>query len=281
MKILVTGAGGMLARAIVAEAAVRGHAVTALARTDLDVTDAAAVLRTMDDARPDAVIQCAAFTRVDDAETAEDVARLVNADGAREVARAAAAAGARMLYPSTDYVFDGAAAKPYAPDDPTAPLNAYGRTKLAGENAVLAEGGSVVRTSWLYGAGGPNFVTAILRRARAGEPLRVVDDQHGSPTWTGSLAVVLLTLLEKDAPNGVYHATNSGETTWFGFAAEALRLAGIEADMTRATTAEFQRRARRPAYSVLDCGATEAIVGPIPDWRAALATALSLGGLEA
>ena len=281
MKLLVTGAGGMLARAVLAEATVRGHDATAYARADLDVTDAAAVQRAVEEARPDAVIQCAAFTRVDDAETAEDVARLINAEGAREVARAAAAAGASMIYPSTDYVFDGSATQPYSTQAATAPLNAYGRTKLAGEHAVLAEGGSVVRTSWLYGTGGQNFVTTILRRARSNSPLRVVDDQRGSPTWTGSLAVVILALLEKNSPAGVYHATNAGETSWFGFASEALRLAGIDTDVTPAKTAEFPRPARRPAYSVLDCSATEAIVGPIPEWRAALATALSLGGLDA
>ena len=262
MRILLTGAGGMLARAVRREFEERDHEVVALDRPALDVTDAVAVERTIRSVRPDAVIQCAAYTAVDDAEREEARAHLVNAEATRHVARACRAVGARLVYPSTDYVFDGRGREPYRPDHPTAPINAYGRSKLAGEDAAREAGEYlVVRTSWLYGAGGKNFVATMIELGRAGRPLRVVDDQRGSPTWTGTLAAVFADLLEREAPAGVYHACNRGETTWYGLAREALRLAGIEVEITPVTTAEFPRPAVRPAYSGLDCGAPEAGVG--------------------
>lgn len=276
--MLITGSRGMLARAVRRELERRGHDVIALDRAALDVTDARAVDSVVRGERPDVVVQCAAYTRVDDAETEESEAHRVNAEATHHVALACRAVGARFIYPSTDYVFDGAATSPYRPDSPTNPLGAYGRSKLAGEAAAREAGDYlVVRTSWLYGAGGRNFVATILERARAGQPLRVVVDQRGSPTWTGSLAEILAGLMERGAPAGTYHATNRGETTWHGLAVEALRLAGIDAEVAPVTTAEFPRPARRPAYSVLDCSATEAVVGPIAGWREALAAAMGEG----
>jgi dTDP-4-dehydrorhamnose reductase len=276
VRVLVTGARGMLARALLRELERRGHEVVGLGRDALDVTDADAVERAVREWAPDVVVQCAAYTRVDDAETDEATAFAVNAEGTRNVARACRVIGARLVYPSTDYVFDGRATSPYRPDHPPAPLNAYGRSKLAGEAAAREAGDWIIaRTSWLYGAGGRNFVSTILRRAMEGTPLRVVDDQRGTPTWTGTLAVTLAGLLEADVPSGIYHTTGRGETTWYGFAREALRLAGIDADIVPVPTEAFPTPARRPRYSVLDCSSTEAVVGPLPDWREALAKALA------
>jgi len=268
----------MLARAVIAEAQGAGNTVAALDRASLDVTDALAVMRTITAQRPDVVVQCAAYTRVDDAEHEPEVADLVNAHAAGHVADAAAACGAIFVYPSTDYVFDGSASAPYAPMQPPAPVSAYGRSKLSGEAAAARAGRyHVVRTSWLYGAGGRNFVSTMLQLGRAGKPLRVVDDQCGSPTWTVDLARMILRLVERDAPSGIYHATNAGHTTWYGFAREIFRRAGIAADVTPVTSAEFPRPARRPSWSVLDCAGTYAITGAAPPWQAALDRALQQG----
>lgn len=278
MKVLVTGAGGMLAHAVVRELDGRGHEVAAFERERLDVTDTEAVDRTVREVRPDVVVQCAAYTRVDDAEREEVRALQVNATATGHVACACRAVGARLVYPSTDYVFDGTADAPYPPDAEPSPINAYGRTKLAGEAAArLAGEFLIVRTSWLYGAGGRNFVRAMLDRARDGERLRVVDDQRGAPTWTRSLAGTFIDLLEADAPAGTYHVTNRGETTWYGLAIAALEAAGIEAEVEPVGSDAFPRSVRRPRYSVLDCVGTEAIVGPLSDWRVALADAVREG----
>jgi len=242
------------------------------------VTNLADVDRVLGESTPQAVVQCAAYTAVDLAEAHEDEAMRVNADGTALVARACRRVGARFVYPSTDYVFDGTATTPYPPGARPAPLSAYGRSKLAGEVAAREAGQAfIVRTAWLYGAGGPNFPSAILKKARAGESLRVVADQRGSPTWTEDLARVILDLLERDAEPGIYHATNGGQTTWHGFARELLRLAGLPTDVEAITTADMPRPAARPRYSVLDCSATEAIVGPMRSWQAALEAALAEG----
>lgn len=278
MKVLVTGSRGMLARAMRAEAERRGHDVVAPDEAALDVTNPEDVDRVLGQAAPDAVVQCAAYTAVDLAEEHEDQAMRVNADGTAIVARACRRLGAWFVYPSTDYVFDGTASEPYRPDTEPSPLNAYGRSKLAGEAAAWeADRAFVVRTSWLYGAGGPNFPSAILKKARAGEALRVVADQRGAPTWTVDLARVFLDLLERNAPPGIYHATNGGETTWHGFARETLRLAGLPVDIEAIATSDMPRPAARPHYSVLDCSATEAIVGPMRPWQDALEAALAEG----
>lgn len=285
MRILITGAGGMLAQALRAELPARGHEVIALDRSGLDVTDPAAVGEAVAGARPEAVIQCAAYTDVDGAEAREEYAREVNAVATRTLARACAQARARLVYPSTDYVFDGSATRPYRPTDPTRPINAYGRSKMLGEQAALENADAlVVRTSWLYGAGGRNFVRTMIERGRAIRaagvegPLRVVDDQRGSPTWTGALAPAIVRLLEQAAPAGVYHATCTGETTWYGLAVEALKLAGLDdVDVVPVTTEAFPRPAPRPRYSVLDVSATEWIVGTLAAWRDGLAQAVESG----
>ncbi len=278
MKLVITGARGMLAQAVNRTANEHGHQTVSVPRETLDVTDEAAVQALLREGRPDAVIQCAAYTRVDQAETERDSAFAVNAHGADCVARACAAIGATVVYPSSDYVFAGRANKPYQPTDLPEPINAYGASKAAGERAVRnAPRHYVIRTSWLYGAGARNFVATILERARAGEALRVVHDQHGSPTWTQDLARTILLLLEREAPAGTYHACNRGETSWYEFARAALQLAGVPAQVTPVASSELMGSAPRPAYSVLDCRATEQIVGPLRPWQEALSDALAEG----
>ncbi|WP_020136191.1 dTDP-4-dehydrorhamnose reductase [Streptomyces sp. 351MFTsu5.1] len=277
---LVTGAGGMLGQDVLARLAQSGERYVALDRKALDLTDADAVSAALEEHRPDVVVNCAAWTAVDDAETREDEALAINGDGPANLAAACARTGAVLLHVSTDYVFAGDATAPYAEDAPTAPRSAYGRTKLAGEKAVLAtERGYVVRTAWLYGTGGPNFVKTMIKLEGVKDTLDVVDDQRGQPTWSADLAGLLVELglgaLAGTAPAGVYHGTNSGETTWHGFTQEIFRLLGTDPDRVRPTTSEaFVRPAPRPAYSVLGHGRfAEAGIEPLRDWRTALTEA--------
>ncbi|MEU5044308.1 dTDP-4-dehydrorhamnose reductase [Streptomyces griseorubiginosus] len=277
---LVTGAGGMLGQDVLARLAQSGERYVALDRKALDLTDADAVSAALEEHRPAVVVNCAAWTAVDDAETREDEALAINGDGPRNLAEACARTGAVLLHVSTDYVFAGDATAPYAEDAPTAPRSAYGRTKLAGEKAVLAnERGYVVRTAWLYGTGGPNFVRTMIKLEGVKDTLDVVDDQRGQPTWSADLAGLLVELgrgaLAGTAPAGVYHGTNSGETTWHGFTQEIFRLLGADPDRVRPTTSDaFVRPAPRPAYSVLGHGRfAEAGIEPLRDWRTALTEA--------
>ncbi|MFJ9146621.1 dTDP-4-dehydrorhamnose reductase [Streptomyces sp. NPDC102270] len=277
---LVTGAGGMLGQDVLARLDRSGERFVALDRKALDLTDADAVSAALEEHRPAVVVNCAAWTAVDDAETREDEALAINGDGPRHLAEACARTGAVLLHVSTDYVFAGDAQQPYAEDAPTAPRSAYGRTKLAGEKAVLAtERGYVVRTAWLYGSGGPNFVRTMIKLEGVKDTLDVVDDQCGQPTWSADLAGLLVELglgaLVGTAPAGVYHGTNSGETTWHGFTQEIFRLLGADPDRVRPTTSEaFVRPAPRPAYSVLGHGRfAEAGIEPLRDWRTALTEA--------
>ncbi|HEX2093112.1 MAG TPA: dTDP-4-dehydrorhamnose reductase [Longimicrobiaceae bacterium] len=268
MKVLVTGAGGMLARSLVPHLRSRGHEVVALDRNALDVTDPVAVDTRISLEQPDAVVQCAAYTAVDRAETEEAVATRVNAVGTSHVARSCDRLGTLLVYPSTDYVFAGSASTPYGPEDPPDPVNAYGRSKLAGERVVLeAERSLVVRTGWLYGEGGPNFVDTVLRLATEQSVLRVVDDQVGRPTWAASLSENMALLMEAGA-QGIFHATDGGEpVSWFGFAREIMTLRGMGTEVVPVSSSEYPRPARRPAYSVLDCSATERLTGrPAPGW---------------
>jgi dTDP-4-dehydrorhamnose reductase len=280
---LVTGAAGMLGRDLTGLLRQRGEEFTALTRADLDIVDAAAVAAAVYSAKPDVVVNCAAWTAVDAAEEHEAQAVAINGDGAANLAAACASAGALLVHPSTDYVFNGHAATPYAEDAPTAPAGAYGRSKLAGEQAVraaLPDGSYVVRTAWLYGAHGKNFVKTMLRLAASGTAPGVVADQHGQPTWTADVAAQVVALIDKPARPGVYHATSSGQTTWFGFAEEIFRLyhssAPRDGDAVPVTprpisTAEFPTPAQRPAYSVLGHDAWRAAgIDPIGDWRDAL-----------
>jgi dTDP-4-dehydrorhamnose reductase len=272
---LVTGAAGMLGRDLTSLLAARGEQATALGHGDLDITDAAAVMAALDKSRPSVVVNCAAWTAVDDAEALEDEALRLNGDGPANLAAACASVGSILVQPSTDYVFDGHASSPYAEDAPTGPRSAYGRTKLAGERAVLRtlpNSGYVVRTAWLYGAHGNSFVRTMIRLARTGNPVDVVTDQAGQPTWTADLAAQIVTLVISGAPAGVYHGTSSGDTTWFGLAQEVFDLQGAGRDLVRPTTSEaFKRPAPRPAYSVLGHDAwAKAGIAPIGHWRDSL-----------
>jgi len=269
----MTGGGGLLAHAMRPALAARGHEVRALGHTDLDVTDESAVREAVAAFRPDWVFHFAADTRVDDCESRPERAHAVNAGGARNAAIAAAERGAAILAISTDYVFSGEAHAPYREDDPTGPINVYGASKLAGEAAIRAAGGRhlIVRTAWLFGPGGGNFVDAILRKARAGETLRVAGDQQGSPTATADLARGLLRLAET-AENGTYHVVNAGVASWHELATAAVRAAGLGNEVQRITTAELGRPARRPAYSALDTSKFVAATGAeLPHWSDAVA----------
>jgi dTDP-4-dehydrorhamnose reductase len=276
---LVTGAHGMLGRDLTALLSARGEKVAALGHGDLDITDKEAVSQALETHRPRVVVNCAAWTAVDDAESREEEALLLNGDGPANLAAACARADARLIQPSTDYVFDGRATSPYTEDAPPAPRSAYGRTKLAGERAVLAAlpgSGYVVRTAWLYGSHGGSFVKTMLRLARKGDPVDVVADQAGQPTWTADLAAQIVALAASGAPGGVYHGTSSGETTWFGLAQEVFDLQGAGRELVRPTTSgAYKRPAPRPAYSVLGHDAwLKAGIAPIGHWRDALRRAI-------
>jgi dTDP-4-dehydrorhamnose reductase len=284
---LVTGAAGMLGREVTAALAAAGQETTALGRADLDITDSAAVKAAV--AGHDLVVNAAAWTDVDAAESREAEATAVNGLGVRHLAAACAAVDARLLHVSTDYVFPGDAPAPIPEDAAPAPVNAYGRGKLAGEQAVnelLPETGYVVRTAWLYGEHGKNFVSTILRAARDREFLDVVDDQHGQPTSARTLAARLVQLgraaHEGGVPAGVYHGTCSGQTTWCGLARAAFELCDLDPARVRATTSDrFPRPAPRPTYSVLGHDRwAEAGFAALPQWRESLAEALASSGLR-
>ncbi|NLT26856.1 MAG: dTDP-4-dehydrorhamnose reductase [Microbacteriaceae bacterium] len=262
--------------------ALAGRDVTALRRADLNITDADAVAAAVEG--HDVVINAAAYTAVDQAEDDEDAAYAINATGTEHLARACAATGARLVHYSTDYVFQGDASEPYDEDAPRDPLNAYGRTKAAGEQLALdahPEGVYVLRTAWLYGGGGPNFAKTMVKLAETRPEITVVDDQLGQPTYTRDLAEQTVALLDADAPAGVYHATNSGECTWFDFAREIFRLAGHDPERVQPTdSSAFERPAARPAYSVLGHRRwLEAGIPEMRDWREALADAAENGVL--
>jgi dTDP-4-dehydrorhamnose reductase len=272
---LILGAGGMLGQDLAARLRAGREEAAGLTRRELDITDEPAVRTAVREHRPDVVVNCAAWTGVDDAEAHEDQALAVNGRGAEHVAAACAAAGCRLVHLSTDYVFAGDAAAPYAEHDATGPRTAYGRTKLAGEQAVLAllpGTGYVARTSWLYGAHGPNFVRTMIRLAGERPTVEVVADQRGQPTWTADVAGQVIALARSGAAPGIYHATSSGEATWFDLAQEVFRELGADPARVRATTSRaYPRPAPRPGYSVLGHGAWAGTgIEPIGDWRLAL-----------
>lgn len=270
MKWLVTGSNGMLGTDLVDVLRSRGEEVTPATRATLEVTDGAAVRSAV--AGHDVVVNAAAWTAVDDAEDHEAEAGAVNAEGPRLLATAAREHGARLVQVSTDYVFDGSARAPYAEDAPAAPVSAYGRTKAEGERAVreeLPQGHLVVRTAWLYGAHGGCFPKTIARVARQRGEVSVVDDQAGQPTWTRDVAELVVRLVRADVPSGTYHATSSGQCTWFDFARKVVVSAGLDPSAVRPTTSEaFVRPAPRPAYSVLGHAALRRVgIPPIGDWE--------------
>lgn len=279
---LVTGAGGMLGQDVLAELGAHPDAVvTGLGRDQLDITEPTAAHMAV--AGHHVVVNCAAWTDVDGAERAEAAATAVNGTGVRHLARACAGSGAILLHISTDYVFPGDAREPYPEDAPTGPVNAYGRTKLAGERAVaelLPRTGYIVRTAWLYGEHGGNFVATMLELAARRETLDVVADQHGQPTWSRALARQLVALgraaLAGRAPVGVYHGTAAGRTTWYGLARETFRLSGLGPERIRPVGSEkFPRPAARPASGVLGHGNwARAGLVPLPRWDYQLTAAL-------
>ena len=253
MKILITGATGQLGRALVDELGQRDGEVVATDLPELDISDREAVTRLLAVERPEMVINAAAATRVDDLEADPDLALKVNALGPRNLATACRRLGAKLVQVSTDYVFDGTKKGPYVEWDKTGPQSVYGLSKLLGETYVREQCPDhfIVRTAWLYGVPGPNFINAILARARTGQELMVVDDQRGTPTSTLALAPQLLALADTEA-FGTYHATCQGEATWYEFALLILERAGLDVKVRPCTTQEFPRSAPRPANSVLE-----------------------------
>ncbi len=271
--LLVTGSRGQLGRALLAEAGRRGLDAEGHDLDTLDITDAGAVERLVQRLRPEVVINCAAITDVDGCESQPDLAMAVNGEAVGHLARACASAGAVLVQVSTDYVFSGETNRPWREEDPTAPLSVYGRSKLRGEEEARQTGRHlIVRTAWLFGPGGRNFVEAILGQIEAGRTrLQVVADQRGCPTYAPDLAAAILDLLEAGA-EGVVHAANRGETTWHGFARAIVELAGAGVEVEPVATEAVPRPARRPRYSVLDTSRLRAILGrDLPGWWDALA----------
>lgn len=275
MRLLVTGAAGMLGQDVVASARRAGHDVLGLSRAELDVTDAAAVRRAVTEAAPAAIVNCAAWTDVDGAESAEEAATAVNGQGAGNVAAAAAAAGALVVHVSSDYVFDGTATEPYTESSAVAPQSAYGRSKLAGERAVAqsAPRSAIVRASWLFGAGGRNFVDTMLRLAGERDEVTVVDDQVGCPTFTGHLAPALVEVAERGL-TGCLHVAGGGECSWYDLAVCAFAERALSCTVNRGRTADLDRPAPRPAYSVLRSERDDAPI--LPHWKQGLREHLSV-----
>jgi dTDP-4-dehydrorhamnose reductase len=280
MRLLVTGAVGMLGRDVVELARGAGHDVAGFSRAELDVVDAAAVVRAVADVRPDGVVNCAAFTDVDAAEERSEEAVAVNGAGAGHVAAAADAVGATVVHVSTDYVFDGTKPAPYVESDEPNPRSAYGRSKLEGERAVAAANPrhAIVRSSWLFGVGGRNFVETILARGAEQSEVSVVTDQVGCPTFTGHLAGALVALAERRA-TGVLHVAGAGHCSWHDFAVEIFREARVDCDVHPTDTASIGRPAPRPANSVLLSERPDA--PRLPSWRDGLAEYLAARGVAA
>jgi len=270
MKLLVTGAAGMLGRDVMLAAGNAGHEVVGYGRAELDVTDPAALERRLDLERPDVVINCAAWTDVDGAESAEEAAFAVNGAGAGNVAAAAAKVEARIVHVSTDYVFDGAKGAAYVESDQPAPLSAYGRTKLAGEEAVAAANKRhfIVRSAGLFGIGGRNFVETMLQLAEDRSEVTVVRDQVGSPTYTWHLAYGIVRLIE-GIEYGIHHMAAGGQCSWYEFAREIFEQAQVECRVLSITSEEFGAAAPRPAFSALASQREHAI--RLPAWQDGLA----------
>jgi dTDP-4-dehydrorhamnose reductase len=270
VKLLVTGAAGMLGRDVMLAAGNAGHDVVGYGRAELDVADPAALERRLDLERPDVVINCAAWTDVDGAEEVEEAAFAVNGSGAGNVAAAAAKIEARILHVSTDYVFDGAKGAPYVESDQPAPLSAYGRTKLAGEEAVAAANKRhfIIRSAGLFGIGGRNFVETMLRLAEAQNEVTVVRDQVGSPTYTWHLAYGIVRLIE-GIEYGIHHMAAAGQCSWYEFAREIFEQAQVECRVLSITSEEFGAAAPRPAFSALVSQREHAI--RLPSWQDGLA----------
>jgi dTDP-4-dehydrorhamnose reductase len=270
MRVLVAGAGGMLGQDAVEAIAARDHAVIGLARSELDITDAAAVEDALAELRPEVVVNCAAWTDVDSAEADERAAMRVNDTAAGVVSSTAAAHGAKVLYVSSDYVFDGTKGSPYVESDLPAAISAYGRSKQAGETSTQIANPRhfIVRSSWLFGTGGPNFVETMLRVAGEQPEVIVVSDQVASPTYTAHLAQALALVIETEE-FGIHHIAAAGRCSWFEYAQEIFDQAGVECRVMAGTTEMLGRPAPRPPYSLLVSEREDPIM--LPDWHQGLA----------
>ncbi len=277
MRVLVAGAAGMLGLDVLRAGERAGHELVGVDLPELDITDATVVQAALERVAPDAILNCAAWTDVDGAETHVEQAHAVNADGAGNLARAAARVGVPLVHVSTDYVFSGEACvdaagapRAYVESDPTGPRSVYGQSKLAGEQQVLAASPAhtVVRSAWLFGVGGRNFAETMLRLAAEREAVQVVTDQIGCPTWTGHLAPALLGVIERGVA-GLVHLAGAGRVSWNGFAAEVFRQAEVDCGVEEATTAQMERPAPRPAWSVLESERDGVL--PLPPWQDGLA----------
>jgi len=277
-RVLVIGSKGMLASALISKLRDRGFAnITGVDVDTCDITQPASIAATFEAAGPQLVINCAAFTNVDACESKTDLANAVNGTGVGNIAIACGKIGATLVHYSTDYVFDGSVRRPLRPEDPTGPVSAYGKSKLLGEQLLQQHAPKnwlILRTAWLYGPNGPNFVNTIVNAARAGKPLRVVADQFGCPTFTLDLADATLSLLEKNA-TGIWHVSNAGETNWFEFTKAILAEFSINHPVESITSADWKKikpdSATRPFYSVFDVSPYAKLIGkPLPDWTDAL-----------
>jgi dTDP-4-dehydrorhamnose reductase len=272
---LITGAAGMVGTDLRNELESRGESVVALAKGDLDIVNRDDVMRVVSDARPDVIVNCAAYTKVDLAESEESLANAINGSAVEFLVAAADAVSAQLIQLSTDFVFDGSSARPYDVNDATGPLSAYGRSKLIGEHAAARH--TVLRTSWLFGVHGNNFVEAIRNQIRKGtNPLRVVNDQRGRPTYTPHLANAIIRIANLGA-RGIVHYADEGECTWFDFASAINEELGSSTRIEPVTSDQFPRPAKRPAYSVLSTERYERLTGINPEsWRDGLREYLSL-----
>ena len=272
MRILVTGVKGQLGHDVVNELAKRGHTPIGVDVEEMDITDASAVEKEMKKEPLDAVIHCAAYTAVDAAEDNREICMRVNAEGTRNIARVCRELDLKMVYISTDYVFDGEGERPWEPDDPRDPLNVYGESKYQGELAVeeYLEKYFTVRIAWVFGVNGKNFIKTMLRLAESQKEINVVNDQIGSPTYTYDLAVLLVDMVETEK-YGRYHATNEGLCTWYEFAKEIFRQAGADVKVNPVSSDEFPAKAKRPHNSRMDKSKlVQNGFRPLPTWQDAL-----------
>lgn len=273
MKVLVTGTKGQLGYDVVNELEKRGHTAVAVDIEEMDITDAVSVERVITEAEVEAVIHCAAYTAVDAAEDNVEICRRVNAEGTENIAKVCKKLDLKMIYISTDYVFDGEGERPWEPDDERHPLNVYGQTKYEGELAVekYLEKYFIVRIAWVFGVNGKNFIKTMLKLSETHEELNVVDDQVGSPTYTYDLAVLLVDMVESDK-YGRYHATNEGLCTWYEFAKEIFRQAGLNVKVNPVSSDEFPSKAKRPHNSRMSKDKLEENgFQRLPSWEDALA----------
>ena len=272
MRVLVTGANGQLGSDVICEMKSRRLDVVGVDVKEMDITDEGMVFEVFDKVKPDAVIHCAAYTAVDDAEDHEDLCRKINAYGTANIARACKLHDAPMMYISTDYVFNGEGVEPWKPDDGTDPVNTYGQTKLEGELAIeeYLDKFFIVRISWVFGENGKNFVKTMIKLADTYDEVSVVADQVGSPTYTPDLAVLLVDMIQTDK-YGIYHATNEGTCSWYSFAKEIFKQKGITMNVKAVKSSEYPTKAKRPFNSRMDKSKlTENGFNLLPLWQDAL-----------